>query len=215
MKTIAALLCGLMLGAAVPALADSQLSLSIRPFAMVTEQAAAATDTFTAVMGESHQTFWGGGVSVTQQDRYYLDLTASRFKQTGQRAFRTTSGDIFRLGIPLTATIVPFEITGGYRFHRWTKWHILPYAGGGIGFYKYKEESPAPFSDASENLDTSHAGAVLEGGVEIRLHRWIGAAVDVHYTHVPGILGAGGISKDVNENDLGGVSARFKVIVGR
>ena len=53
------------------------------------------------------------------------------------------------------------------------------------------------------------------GGIEFRVHRWIALSVDAQYTHIPGILGVGGISKDAGESDLGGVSGRFKLIVGR
>jgi len=34
-------------------------------------------------------------------------------------------------------------------------------------------------------------------------------------SHVGGILGQQGISKDVGESDLGGISARFRLIIGR
>jgi hypothetical protein len=43
----------------------------------------------------------------------------------------------------------------------------------------------------------------------------VGIAGDVQYTRVPGILGKGGISKDAGENDLGGISVRLRVTVGR
>jgi len=38
---------------------------------------------------------------------------------------------------------------------------------------------------------------------------------DVHFTRVPGIIGVGGVSKDLGETNLSGVSARFKVLAGR
>jgi hypothetical protein len=37
----------------------------------------------------------------------------------------------------------------------------------------------------------------------------------VQYTHVPGIIGSGGVSQDAGESDLGGVAARFRVVFGR
>ena len=40
-------------------------------------------------------------------------------------------------------------------------------------------------------------------------------AADVQYSGIKGMLGEGGISEQVGEDDLGGVSARFKFIVGR
>jgi len=37
----------------------------------------------------------------------------------------------------------------------------------------------------------------------------------VQYSHVPGILGNAGVSQQAGESDLGGVAARFKLVVGR
>jgi hypothetical protein len=56
---------------------------------------------------------------------------------------------------------------------------------------------------------------VVNGGAEFRVHQWVGLSVDVQYTHVPGILGTSGVSQQAGETDLGGVAARFKVVVGR
>ena len=64
-------------------------------------------------------------------------------------------------------------------------------------------------------MDAHHVGYLAFGGVEFRVQKYIGLSVDAQYTHVPGILGAGGISKEVGETDLGGMAARFKVLIGR
>ena len=114
-------------------------------------------------------------------------------------------------GIPLTASLTPLEFSAGYRFHPWPQ--LRPYVGGGAGAYHYKESSQ--FSTDQENIDSTHAGVILEGGLEFRLHRWIGVAADAHYTYVPGILGDAGISKDFGEKSLGGIAARFRFIVGK
>jgi hypothetical protein len=205
------ILLGVLIGVLIDAAPATAQDLSFRPFVMATEQKFSAANTFTAVFGSATQPFWGGGLTITQEDRYYLDVSASRFKKTGQRAF-LSNGQTFPLGEPLTATVTPFELTAGYRFHTSTP-RIRPYAGGGVGLYRYEETSM--FSSDSENLSTKHAGVIVEGGAEVRLHRWIGVAADVHYTYVPGILGDAGLSKDEGENSLGGVSVRVKVIVGK
>ena len=90
---------------------------------------------------------------------------------------------------------------------------FIPYVGGGLGLYRYEQTSE--FATDDENIDTRHAGVILEGGVEIRLHRWIGLGVDLRYNYVPGILGEGGISQLADENDLGGIAARVKLVIGR
>lgn len=191
--------------------ADAE-GFSLRPFVMGTEQAFAAVDTFQAVFGQSHQPFVGGGLQVVVHGRYYVEIGASRFRRTGERAFRHND-ETFRLGLPLTAEIKPLEVTGGYRFNLRPNLPIVPYVGAGFGWYAYKETSPS--SDPGENVDVRHRGVVLTGGAEFRVHRWIHLAADAQYTHVPGILGTGGFSKAAGEDDLGGIAARFKVIIGR
>jgi hypothetical protein len=187
-------------------------TVSLRPFVMGAEQLFSATDTFEAAFGQSHERFLGGGLQVIVKRRYFAELTASRFRRTGERAF-FFNNQAFPLGLPMTVEITPFEILGGVRFDVRPNQRFVPYAGGGIGTYAYKESSPS--SDAGENLDTRHTGFVVGGGVEFRLHRWIRLDVDEQYTHVPGILGLGGVSKAAAEDDLGGVALRVKIVVGR
>jgi hypothetical protein len=205
-------LLSLILAAPVSALAQDEPPISIRPFFLATDQSFAAVDTFDAVFGKTYFPFFGGGGQVVFKGTYFVEFTASRFQQTGERAY-LNGGKAFKLGIPLTATITPFEITGGYRFKLHSMPRVRPYAAAGFGSYGYQETSS--FSDAGDNIDTRHAGFVVNGGAEFRLHRWIGAAVDVQYSHVPGILGNGGVSQQAGESDLGGVAVRFKAIVGR
>ena len=208
MKTAVFLLAGLTLAA--PARAQDPPALSIRPFVMGGEQWFAAVDTFDAVFEKTNAPFAGGGVQVVVHDRFVAEVGASRFKMNGERAFHS-GGKSYRLGIPLTATITPVEVTGGYRFPLWE--HARPYVAAGVVSYGYKETSD--FADASETVDTRKSGFVFNGGFEFRLHRWIGASAEVSYSQVKGILGTGGISQQVGEDDLGGVAARFKLIVGR
>ena len=211
MKTTVLLLLGLALAA--PAAAQDAPSLSIRPFVIATEQSFAASQAFNAVFGKTAFPFFGGGVQVVVRDRFFAELGASRFRETGERAYITGGGRAFKLGIPLTATITPLEITGGYRFRLHRLPRVRPYAAAGFGSYRYQEAST--FADPGEDVDTRHSGFVLNGGAEFRVHRWVGLAADVQYSHVPGILGQGGVSQQVGESDLGGIAARFKVVVGR
>ena len=90
---------------------------------------------------------------------------------------------------------------------------LVPYVAFGVGSYSYKETSD--FSAAGEDVDTKHVGELVLGGLEFRVHRWVGLSFDGQFTHIPGILGTGGISKDVGESDLGGTAARIRVLVGR
>ena len=196
--------------AAAPAAAQDPPDLSIRPFVLATEQSFAAVDAFDATFGRSVEPFFGGGGQVVIHDRVVVEIGASRFRKTGQRAFRS-GGKNFELGIPLTATITPLEVTVGYRFRLSPR--VRPYVAAGVGSYAYRET--ASFANAGDDVDVRHTGYVANGGAEFRLHRWLGLGIDVQYTHVPGILGQAGISQQAGENDLGGVAARVKLIVGR
>jgi len=209
MKTTVAFF--IAVAAAAPAAAQTD-RYALRPYGMITEQAFSAQTSFKATFGQSAYPFWGAGAELILPRNIYLDVSASRFKKTGQRAF-INNGQTFRLGIPLTATLTPFEIAAGYRFHPKRRRSMTPFVGAGIGWYSYKETSS--FSAAGEDVDTQHVGELLVGGVEFRVHRWISLSVDAQYTHIPGVLGLAGISKDAGEKDLGGIAGRFKFVVGR
>jgi opacity protein-like surface antigen len=185
-------------------------AISFKPFFLATTEWLAANQTFDAVLGQSREPFWGGGVQVALRNGIYVEISASRFRKTGQRA-DVFNGQTFPLGIPLTATITPLELTGGYRFRLWPM--VIPYAGIGISRYAYVETSD--FANAADNVDTAHLGYLVVGGAEFRVHRWVGVGVDVQYTRVTGILGGGGISAELGENNLGGTALRLKVMVGR
>ena len=183
-------------------------AVSLRPFFLVAGQTFSARKTFETVFGTSFQPFWGGGLDVAFRNGFYVDVTASRFKKTGERAF-FFEGQGDRLGIPLTATLTPLEVTAGGRFR--VSPRLFPYVGTGVGSYHYQETSE--FDD--EPFDARHVGYLVVGGAEFRLSRWIAVSGDAHYTRVSGIIGSGGVSKEAGESDLGGTAWRFRVIVGR
>jgi opacity protein-like surface antigen len=185
-------------------------AFSVRPFFLASGEQLAADKTFDAVFGsQSLRPFWGGGVQIGLRRGVFVEMALSRFSKTGQRAF-VASGQVFPLGIPLTATITPFEVTGGYRYK--LSRSIVPYAAIGVGRYAYSETSS--FNDSGEDVADSHAGFVVMGGAEFRVHRWVGVGVDVQYTRVTGILGGAGISQAFDENDLGGTAVRLKILAG-
>jgi outer membrane protein W len=200
-------LAALTLFAAAPASAQ----VALRPFVQFADEKYSATTSFNAVLGSNVLPAWGGGVDLVLHRRFFVDLAISRMAKSGQRAF-LSNGEVFHLGIPVRVTSTPIEITAGYKF-RLKKTRVFPYVGAGVGSYSYKETSD--FSAAGDDVDVRHAGFVADGGVEVRVSRWVGISGDAHYTHVPGILGQGGISKDAGENDFGGVAGRVRVILGR
>jgi len=200
----------LVLLSSAPAFAQFH-GIDVHPFVLVTDQRFAAQTSFKAEFDSAAEAFWGAGVDIVYRRAYFLDLSVSHMSKTGQRAF-LNNGDVFRLGVPVRAVVTPLELTAGYRV-RLRRSRIVPYAGAGVGTYAYRETSD--FSAAGEDVAVSHAGFLAVGGAEVRVSRWIAVTGDVQYTKVPGILGQGGISKDVDESNLGGVAARLRVILGR
>jgi outer membrane protein with beta-barrel domain len=208
----AAVVACVFMAGALPAAAQptsgQPSTISLRGFGLVSGQQFTARETFEAIFGESVQPFWGGGIELVDRGGFYLDLTISRLKKTGQRAF-FFEGEGFGLSTPLTVTITPIEFSAGWRFSPASR--VVPYAGGGIGSYGYEEVSDFE----SEPFKDRHVGYLAVGGVDFRISSWFGVSADVQYTHVPGIIGTGGVSQEAGESDLGGVAARFRVLFGR
>ena len=143
---------------------------------------------------------------------WFFRVGAWRFKEAGERAVRLDN-QTYKLGIPLTVTIVPVEVTGGYRFPLRPRGRFVSYVGGGVSSHSYEETSS--FAEGSENVSERFTGYQVLGGLEYRLHRLFGVAGEVQYTTVPDALGAGGLSAEFNEKDLGGVILRARVLFGR
>lgn len=192
--------------------AYAQSGVALRGFADVGTQWFAAGSSFKAVLGSSRGVVFGGGIETVLPRGIFVGLRGSRFRRTGERVF-TFNDQIFKLGIPVTVTITPVELTGGYRFSSGSR--LIPYAGTGIGWHRYDESSA--FAEANENVDDRFSGFHLLGGVELRLARWVGTAVDAQWTRVPNALGddSNGVSSGFGESNLGGVTYRIKVVIGR
>jgi outer membrane protein with beta-barrel domain len=172
----------------------------------------AATKSFTAILGQDSGPVYGGGAEVVLHGSWFVRVGAWRFKDRGERALRLEN-QTFRLGIPLTVTIIPIEASAGYRFPLGRRKVLIPYVGGGVSSHSYKETSS--FAVGVENVNERFTGYQVLGGVEYRLHRFVGLAGEIQYTAVPDAIGAGGLSQEFNERDLGGVIVRVRVLFGR
>jgi opacity protein-like surface antigen len=199
-----------------PAPASAQRQpLAVRGFGDIGVTWFTAADTFDAVFGSSSGTFFGGGVEVVLPSRVFAGVRFSRFEKTGERV-SVSDGEVFPLGIDLTATITPIEISGGYRFRGAGRTGtVIPYLGGGVGWHKYKETSE--FAVSGEDVDETFTGYHVLGGVEVRLGRWFGVAGEGQWTTVPDALGADSSSaaSEFGESDLGGFAVRVKFVIGR
>ena len=192
--------------------ASAQSRVVLRGFGDVGWTTFAADQSFSAVLGSDTGRAFGGGIEVVLPRHVFVTLRASRFHDVGQRVF-LFDGRQFDLGIPTTITITPLELTAGYRFDR--GWRLVPYGGAGMSRHRYEETSA--FSEASERVDAHFSGYHVLGGAEFRLTRWLGAAVETQWATVPDALGndPNSVSHEFEESDLGGMTFRLKVVVGR
>ena len=191
----------------------SHAEAQIRGFADVGSTAFAATDSFETILGSATGVVFGGGVEGVLPKNIFVNLRASRFRKTGERVFVTESGERFGLDIPTTITVTPLEFTGGYRVDR--GWRVVPYVGAGFGRHRYEESSD--FAAAGEDVKESFTGYHVLGGAEFRVSQWIGAAGELQWATVPDALGQdpNGVSNHFDESDLGGLTVRVKVVIGR
>lgn len=209
--TIGALLVALAIASPAAAQNAPAPTFSIRLFGLVSSEKFAASDSFNAVFNSDRGIFWGGGVELLHSSGVFADVGYSRFSKTGQRAF-LSGGQAYQFNIPLTVTIAPIDILGGYRL-KLGRSPVTPYVAAGITSLSYKETSD--FSDPSEEIDERKIGPIFAGGVEFSLTRSLAGSVDVSGTHVTGILGSSGVSQQAGEDNVGGLAVRFRIIIGR
>jgi hypothetical protein len=185
--------------------------LQVRGFGVVAQDWFTASSTFKAVLGSGSGTEYGGGLSFTEGPGF-LDISARRFKKDGERVFVTDSGTVFPLGIPTSVTMTPLDITAGWRFRPLFR-RVRPYLGAGYTRLTYEES--ADFAQDGDNVKESFNGFHVLAGGEVRFGRLVGFAGEVAWTSIADALGDAGASKAFGETNLGGTSARLKLVIGR
>lgn len=183
--------------------------IGLRAYAIVDSNAVAAKESFDAVLGTSQLTAFGGGVDVVEIWKHlFARVAVSHASKTGSRVF-VANGEVFPLGIPLTVTMTPIEVGGGWRFVSSKGSRFTPYAG--LSFLSLGYSETSKFAEPGENSDERFTGQDVFGGVEVGIVKWLVASGEVQYRRVPNALGAGNVSQDFGETDLGGVTARFTI----
>jgi len=187
--------------------------IEIGGYAMAGRFTFAAAESFDAILGSDSGSILGGGVTVgLPLGGLFVDVGAWQFTGSGERVL-VLGGTVVPLGIPLDITIVPVEISAGWKFRIRRLPRLIPYAAGGYTSFGYKETSS--FSGSGEDVDDRFGGYHLRGGVEVKIVRWLGLAGEVAWTTVPDAIGSGGVSESFNETNLGGTSFRARITVGR
>ncbi|HTV00531.1 MAG TPA: outer membrane beta-barrel protein, partial [Luteitalea sp.] len=194
-----------------------QSLVRFRVSGLVGFQSFTAKDSFDAVLGSSSGPIFGGGAGLLIGRHAFVDVQVSRFSADGSRVFITDDGTVFDLEIPTTVTVMPIDISAGWRFTGTPRpgrdgkprLRPVPYAGGGIGVQIYRETSE--FADAGDDVDESKGSYHVMGGIELPFTRRLGANVDVLYRWVPDAIGSTGVSSYFDESDLGGAQVRFRI----
>ena len=202
--------------AALPRDAGAQTQpepLSLQGFGMAGLMTFSAADSFDAVLDTHSGAIYGGGLRLVLPGGPYLEVGAWRFEEDGERAFATSTGQVFPLGIPMTVTMTPLEITGGWRFHGLLGPRFTPYVGGGFTSMRYEET--AEFAGTDDDVSDRFNGFHLTGGADYRLARWIAVGGDVTWTSIADAIGESGVSAVFEEDNLGGTSLRVRIILGR
>jgi opacity protein-like surface antigen len=206
---VALLCCAFGALPASPARAQTGPRFGARGFVDIGSQYFTAADTFNAVLETNRGTFIGGGGQFVWQS-LQLEVSASRFEDSGQRVF-VLDEQVFRLGIPATIGLTALEVTAAYRFA--PVWRLRPYAGGGFGRHRYTERSE--FAESAEDVSFNKTGYHLAGGAEVQVWRWIRAAGELRHRVLRDAIGEAGASREFGETDLGGTSVAVRLLVGR
>lgn len=187
--------------------------IGFRGFADVGGTRFAAGQSFDAVLGTHTGVVFGGGVEAIVARDFFVNVRASWFQKDGTRVF-VLNEEVFDLGIPTTVRVTPVQITGGYRFKVGRR-QIVPYVGGGVGWYRYSETSD--FAASDEDVSETFTGYHLLGGAEFRVARLFGVSGEVEWSGVPNALGQNpnSVSAAFDETDLGGITFRVKFVVGK
>lgn len=182
-----------------------------RVFAWGDWQQMTAKDSFDAVTGAATMSGAGGGAEVHRLWRgVFVRGSVSSMKADGERVF-VFDGTVFPLGIPLEITMTPIELGAGWRFSP-LGGRLVPYAGAGALWMKYDETSQGDVG--SERVNETYTGAVVFGGVDVSVWRFVSAGAEVAWRTAK-VKDAGGSLEAFGEDDLGGVSFRVMVSIGR
>jgi hypothetical protein len=204
----------LIIGLPVAAFAQSRSSAnshkpSIGLFALYDYSTIASPKSFDAVFGKHTTAGPGVGLDVINLwSGVFVRVDGSQSSITGERVV-IFNGEVFKLGIPLTAKLTPLEFGAGWRFApRGGDSFAAPYVGASAISLKYKETSD--FAENSENVDATYNGFGIFGGVDFRIAKQVFAGVEGQYRSIPISPGANSAAASFNEKDLGGAVLRVR-----
>jgi hypothetical protein len=207
-----------MPGDEAPAPRKRGLQVRARVFGLAGFQSFTAADSLSAVLDTSSGPVFGGGGGMLLGRNLFVDVSVARFAAEGSRVFVTDTGEVIDLGIPTQVTMMPMDVSIGWRFVGAPKlgptgkprFRPVPFAGGGFGLQNYEET--AEFASSGDDTSESHGSYHVLGGIELPFSRRLGLSADVLYRWVPDAIGSGGVSAYYDETDLGGAQVRVRFL---
>jgi hypothetical protein len=186
-------------------------SIGIRGFASFEMNRMAASKSFDAVVGTSDLSGFGAGGEVLRLwNSVFARIGFSRITRDGTRVV-VFEDEVSPVGVATTVTMRPLEVAGGWRFGRGGR--LVPYAGGGLVRVAYEETTS--FDQTADDTSGTFNGSLLFGGVDVQIAGPLGFGAEFQHRRLADALGAGGASAAFGETDLGGLTFRIWIGVGR
>jgi hypothetical protein len=182
-------------------------AVGVRGYLAVDAARMTASDSFKAIFGSAAVTSIGGGAEVDAWQHVFVRVAVTRATRTGSRVF-VDNGQVFPLNIPLSITMTPIEVGGGWRFP--SRGRVTPYAGGGIVSLGYQEVSD--FAQTGENGNSRYTGGSAFGGVDVGIWKGLFVGAEAQYRHIPTPDTSATVMHEFLERDLGGAAVR--VLIG-
>jgi opacity protein-like surface antigen len=196
--------------AAKPSTPAPKPKMGFRGFFVLDTEMMTASQSFEAITGSSTLIGYGGGGEVVNLWKHlFVRGSFAQASTSGERVI-ILNGTVIPTGVGIDVGLGTVEVGGGWRFPIRKHPKFTPYAGGGVLFVNYTEDSQ--FATNTDNVSESFTGYAFQGGVELALTKLIYASVEGQYRLVPDALGDAGVSKTYSETDLGGFV--FRVMVG-
>ncbi len=186
-------------------------AMGLRAFASVDIQRMTAARTFESVLGSPQVMAFGGGGEVLRVWRNaFARVAISRSSSEGTRVV-VFDNDASPIGVDTSIRMLPLELAGGWRFHG--RGRLVPYGGGGVVRLSFEETTE--FDEPTDDTSETFLGSLVFGGLDLHLGGAFGVGAEVQHRRLPDAIGSAGASAAFGEHDLGGLTFRVWIGIGR
>jgi hypothetical protein len=193
-----------------PPVRPRRAPLGLRAYGFSDSTQMTAADTFIGVLGSKTMTGVGGGVEVLRLwEGLFARVNYSQSSAAGVRSV-VFDGEVIPLGIPMRIKLNPLEAGAGWRADLGRRGIVGVYGGGSLVRMRYRQTSD--FAKTGEDVDETINGFSAYGGLDVTIAHWVMIGAEGQYRTVPNGLGQDGISAELGDTDLGGLT--FRVMVG-